>query len=46
MDRNEQIQKMDELRDAMKRRDFDRAVDIADSLDLKRINMLSGWLFR
>ena len=44
MDRNEQIQKMDELRDAMKRRDFDRAVDIADSLDLKRIkdnNILS-----
>lgn len=44
MDRNEQIQKMDELRDAMKRRDFDRAVDIADSLDLRRIkdnNILS-----
>lgn len=44
MDRNEQIQRMEELRDAMKRRDFDRAVDIADSLDLKRIkdnNILS-----
>ena len=35
MDRNEQIQKMDELRDAMKRRDFDRAVDIADSFRFK-----------
>ena len=37
MDKNEQMLKMDELRDAMRNREFDKAVDIADSLDLKKI---------
>lgn len=37
MDRNEQNLKIEELKTAMHNRDFDKAVEIADSLELKKI---------
>lgn len=37
MDKNEQFLKMDELRNAMRNREFDKATEIADSLDLRKI---------
>ena len=37
MDKNEQLLKMDELRIAMRNREFDKAAEIADSLELKKI---------
>lgn len=37
MDRNEQNLKIEELKTAMHNSDFEKAVDIADSLDLKKI---------
>lgn len=37
MDKNEQLLKMEELRNAMRGREFDKAVEIADSLELKKI---------
>ncbi len=37
MDKNEQLLKMEELRSAMRGREFDKAAEIADSLDLKKI---------
>ena len=37
MDKNEQLLKMEELRSAMRNREFDKAAEIADSLELKKI---------
>lgn len=37
MDKNEQLLKMEELRSAMRGREFDKAAEIADSLELKKI---------
>lgn len=37
MDKNEQLLKMEELRNAMRGREFDKAAEIADSLELKKI---------
>lgn len=37
MDKNEQLLKMEELRSAMRNREFDKAADIADTLELKKI---------
>lgn len=37
MDKNEQLLKMEELRSAMRNREFDKAAEVADSLELKKI---------
>lgn len=37
MDKNEQILKIDELKTAMHKHDFEKAVEIADTLDLKKM---------
>ena len=37
MDKNEQLLKMEELRSAMRNHEFDKAAEIADTLELKKI---------